>query len=230
VTVLDTTDLDAPLSTAMRDGSKTEHEAAEGSTFMSELLAGRINEAGYAAYLLRLRLVYEALESAGRTHHDDPLVGAVHDQDLERLAALDDDLDHWLAMAGAPGGDRHVDSPAAAAYAARVTATGEWGGLYVAHHYTRYLGDLSGGQAIGRILDREFDLGGRGISFYAFPAVPKPKPYKDAYRARLDALGATPEEKARIVSEVQVAFRLNRAMFAELGDQLESFRREPATA
>ena len=226
MTVLDDNQLDAPLSAAMRDGSKTEHEAAENSTFMGELLAGRINEAGYAAYLLRLRVVYDALESVGRTHHNDPLVGAVHDQDLERLAALDADLDHW-----APGVDRAVDSPAAAAYAERILATApEWGGLYVAHHYTRYLGDLSGGQAIGRILDREFDLGGRGIAFYAFPAVPKPKPYKDAYRARLDALGTTPEEKARIVTEVQAAFQLNRALFAELGDQLETFRREPATA
>jgi heme oxygenase (biliverdin-producing, ferredoxin) len=231
MTTLDGTQVAAPLSMAMRDGSKSEHEAAEGSTFMSELLAGRINEAGYAAYLLRLRVVYDALESVGRSHHDDPLVGAVHDQDLERLTALDADLDHWLPLSGAPdGGSRLVDSPAAAAYAERVLSTApQWGGLYVAHHYTRYLGDLSGGQAIGRILDREFDLGGQGLAFYAFPAVPKPKPYKDAYRARLDALGTTPEEKARIVTEVQAAFRLNRALFAELGEQLSTFHREPAT-
>lgn len=222
MTVLDDTHhLDAPLSIAMRDGSKQEHEAAESSTFMSELLGGRVNEAGYAAYLLRLRSVYDALETAGRAHLDDPLVGAVHDQDLERLAALDADLDHW-----APGDDRSVDSPAAAAYAERIaSAAAEWGGLYVAHHYTRYLGDLSGGQAIGRILDRDFDLGGRGISFYSFESVPKPKPYKDAYRARLDALGTTPPEKARIVAEVQAAFRLNRALFAELSERLDSYRR-----
>jgi len=221
VTLLDDQHLDSPLSTAMRDGSKVEHEAAEGSVFMTELLAGRVAEAGYAAYLLRLRVVYDALESAGRAHHHDPLVGAVHDQDLERLAALDADLDHW-----APGGDRSVDSPAADRYADRIrTAAAEWGGLYVAHHYTRYLGDLSGGQAIGRILDRDFDLGGRGIAFYAFASIPKPKPYKDAYRARLDALGTTPAEKARIVSEVQEAFRLNRALFAELGERLPEYAR-----
>ncbi|HRI95819.1 MAG TPA: biliverdin-producing heme oxygenase [Nocardioides sp.] len=221
MTLLDDQHLDSPLSTAMRDGSKVEHEAAEGSVFMTELLAGRVAEAGYAAYLLRLRVVYDALESAGRAHHHDPLVGAVHDQDLERLAALDADLDHW-----APGGDRSVDSPAADRYADRIrTAAAEWGGLYVAHHYTRYLGDLSGGQAIGRILDRDFDLGGRGIAFYAFASIPKPKPYKDAYRARLDALGTTPAEKARIVSEVQEAFRLNRALFAELGERLPEYAR-----
>lgn len=63
----------------MREGSQAEHTEAEASSFMAELLAGRVNKRGYAA-------------------------------------------------------------------------------LYIAHHYTRYLGDLSGGQAIGRM------------------------PYKDAYR------------------------------------------------
>jgi heme oxygenase len=231
VTVLDQTDLDQPLSVAMREGSKAEHEAAENSTFIAALLAGRVNEAGYAAYLLRLRVVYDALESAGRAQHLDPLVGAVHDQDLERLAALDADLDHWLGLAGAPDASRDVDSPAATAYAARIRAAAEeWGGLYVAHHYTRYLGDLSGGQAIGRILDREFDLDGQGIAFYAFESVPKPKPYKDGYRARLDALGTTAPEKARIVTEVQEAFRLNRALFAELGERLDEWRRDSTTS
>ena len=82
------------LSAAMREGSRTEHEAAEGSLFMSELLDGRISPAGYTAYLLRLRTVYAAMETVGRQHLDDPLVAAVHDVDLERLAAIDADLDH----------------------------------------------------------------------------------------------------------------------------------------
>jgi heme oxygenase len=222
VTVLDQTALDEPLSIAMRDGSKAEHEAAENSSLMSELLGGRVDEAGYAAYLLRLRRVYEELETTGRALRSDPIVAAVHDPGLERLAAIDADLDHW-----APGADRSVDSPAATAYAERLASSAGWGGLYVAHHYTRYLGDLSGGQAIGRILNREFDLGGRGIAFYDFPSVPKPKPYKDAYRARLDALGSSRDDKARVVAEVQEAFRLNRAIFAELGELLPTYRREP---
>jgi len=222
VTVTETTDLAAqPLSAAMRDGSRAEHEAAEGSSFMSELLAGRVAPEGYAAYLLRLRAVYEALEQVGRERRDhDPLVAAVHDPALERLALIDADLDHW-----SPGGPRTTDSPAASAYVDRVRASAVWGGLYAAHHYTRYLGDLSGGQAIGRVLDREFDLEGRGIAFYSFTEIPKPKPYKDGYRARLDALGTDPAETARVVDEVKVAFNLNQALFAELSAHLPAWRR-----
>jgi heme oxygenase len=215
--------LDVPLSTAMRTGSQVEHEAAEGSVFMAELLAGRINELGYATYLLRLRQVYAALESVPGLMDEDPYVAAVHDEALARLAAIDADLEVW-----APGDTLQAHSAAASAYCDRVLDSRAWGGLYAAHHYTRYLGDLSGGQAIGRILDREFDLGGRGIAFYDFAAVGKPKPYKDAYRARLDALETSSEEKARIVEEVKVAFGLNQALFTELGQEIDAFRRHKA--
>ena len=220
MSVLDATVVDAPLSTAMREGSMAEHEAAEHSSFMSELMAGKLVERAYADYLLRYRDVYDALETAVRSRLDDPAVAAVHDTALERLAAIDADLDHW-----APDGPRTSASPAAAAYRERLEAATSWGPLLVAHHYTRYLGDLSGGQAIGRILDRTYGLDGAGIAFYAFTEIPKPKPYKDAYRARLDDLALSSEEKRRVVEEVKVAFRLNQAVFTELGADLAGYRR-----
>jgi heme oxygenase (biliverdin-producing, ferredoxin) len=208
------------LSAAMRQGSMAEHRAAEDSAFMSELLAGRVDEQGYADYLLRLRMVYEAMEETVRARAGDPVVDAVADRSLERLAAIDADLGHWL-----PGGPRTVDSSAAAAYRERILEAGSWGGLLAAHHYTRYLGDLSGGQAIGRILDRTFALHGKGIAFYDFPEIAKPKVYKDGYRARLDAVGLDEAQVARVVDEVKVAFRLNQGLFAELGQCLHSYRR-----
>jgi len=198
----------------MKEGSAAEHDAAEQSPFMSELLAGRITPEGYSDYLLRLRVVYAALEDAMRARRDDPMVAAVYDPALERLTAIDADLEHWLPR-GAP---RKIGSPAAAAYAERLAAL-TWGGALVAHHYTRYLGDLSGGRGIGKILDRTFGLGGAGLAFYEFPM--RPKPYKDAYRARLDALRADNGEIDRIVGEVKFAFGLNQAMFDELADNMQ---------
>ena len=220
MTVLDGATIDLPLSAAMREGSQAEHRAAEDSSFMSALLDGRVNERGYADYLLRLRVVYATMEALVRGQLDDPAVAAVHDEALERLTAIDADLDHWCV-----DGERGTDSPAAAAYGARLEDAAAWGGLLVAHHYTRYLGDLSGGQAIGRILDRTFALDGAGIAFYDFPEIAKPKPYKDAYRARLDALGLSDVDKQRVVEEVKVAFRLNQAVFRELGDDLAAYAR-----
>ncbi|MGA7054843.1 MAG: biliverdin-producing heme oxygenase, partial [Mycobacterium sp.] len=101
-------------------------------------------------------------------------------------------------------------------------AGASWGGALVAHHYTRYLGDLSGGQIIGKLLDRTFGLGGAGLAFYEFPI--RPKPYKDAYRARLDGLSLDADEIACAVDEVKVAFRLNQALFDELASNLPVYR------
>jgi heme oxygenase len=206
-----------PLSVAMKEGSRAEHDAAEQSPFVTELLAGRVNERGYADYLLRLRVVYAALENAMRARRDDPLVAVVYDPALERVAAIDADLDHWQ-----PGAARDIDSPAATAYRDRV-AGASWGGALVAHHYTRYLGDLSGGQAIGKVLDRTFGLGGDGLAFYDFPM--RAKPYKDAYRDRLDGLLLGEAEIDRTVDEVKVAFGLNQVLFDELAENLPAYRR-----
>ncbi|MGA7051715.1 MAG: biliverdin-producing heme oxygenase, partial [Mycobacterium sp.] len=137
-----------PLSVAMKEGSTAEHDAAEHSPFVSELLAGGVNAQGYADYLLRLRVVYGALEEAVRARRDDSLVAPIYDPALERLPAIDADLDHW-----APGAAHEVESLAAQNYRDRI-AGASWGGALVAHHYTRYLGDLSGGQIIGKLLDR----------------------------------------------------------------------------
>ncbi len=211
---------DLTLSTAMREGSQAEHTAAENSGYLADLLGGRINSLGYTDYLLRLRPVYAELESVGRDLADHSAVAAVRDVALERLAAIDADLDHW-----ADEGTRSTDSPTSRAYVERIAATRAQPHLFVAHHYTRYLGDLSGGQAIGRILDRSFELDGAGIAFYDFTAIPRPKPYKDDYRARLDALPLSSEEKVAVVEEVKAAFALNQALFEELGANLAAYAR-----
>lgn len=210
------------LSVMMRDGSQAEHKDAEGSSFMASLLDGKVNETGYTEYLAMLRPVYAALESVAATLGDDPIAGAIIDPALNRLEAIDRDLDFWTRGAGAPA----ISSPAVERYVARIEATVEDPTLFVAHHYTRYLGDLSGGQAIGRILARTFELADdEGIAFYRFDAIPKPKPYKDEYRASLDALPLTDRDEQRVVDEVKVVFGLNGALFEELSAHLPRYAR-----
>ena len=206
------------LSALLREGSAAEHQDAEGSSFMTELLAGRVSREGYAVYLSCLRRVYAALEGAAASLVADPLAAAVIDPRLERLDAIDADLEFW-------GGLVEHASPATDAYVSRIQQAAGWGGTFVAHHYTRYLGDLSGGQAIGRLLAREFELDGAGVAFYAFPDIPKPKPYKDAYRERLDALPLDVAEQQRVLAEVKGVFGLNGALFSELTQQLPAWRR-----
>lgn len=215
------TELDVPLSRAMREGSAAEHEAAEGSAFLVALLDGELSRAAYLSYLVHLRVVYAALEACLAECADHPVVAPVHDPALARVPRLDADLAWWAGDDPLPEA-----GPAARAYAARIAATRTAPALLVAHHYTRYLGDLSGGQVVGHGLARVYDLPrrGEGLSFYSFAEVGKPKPYKDAYRARLDALPLAPGEREAVVEEVRAAFRHNRAVFAELADLMPAWR------
>ncbi len=224
MTALETSPTTTPLSVAMREGSMAEHTEAENAGFTSDLLGGKINELGYLHYLLGLRTIYRALESVGRELAEAPELNGLYDQDLERGAALDADISYWSARAGVDAD--HV-SPAASAYAERVEATRSAPARYAAHHYTRYLGDLSGGLAIGRILARTYglDADGEGLAFYRFTQIEKPKVYKDDYRAALDALPVSEEQKSEIVTEVKAAFNCNQAFFVELGENLAAYQR-----
>ncbi len=143
----------------------------------------------------------------------------MYDPALERLEAIDADLAHW-----APGADRVVDSPGGTRILrpGLADAPGAKGAGGASLHPLG-LGDLSGGQAIGRILGRSFDLGGEGLAFYDFPM--RPKPYKDAYRDRLDRLGLDGDEIDRVVDEVKLAFSLNQRVFDELAENLPAYRR-----
>ncbi|WP_428341824.1 heme oxygenase (biliverdin-producing) [Mycobacterium sp.] len=197
------------LSAAMRAASQEEHDAAERTPFFTELLRGGLGKAAYAAYLARLRPVYAALEEAVRRHRDNAVIAAVYDPALERLPAIDADLQCW-----SDGSLGSFDSPAAESYCRRLESINDSAAL-LAHHYTRYLGDLSGGQAIGRTLERLFNLGGIGLAFYRFPV--QPRAYKNNYRARLDSLALQTEQVEILLSEVKFAFRLNQAVLDELG-------------
>jgi heme oxygenase len=116
--------------------------------------------------------------------------------------------------------------PETTAYAERIreVGTASSGGL-LAHHYVRYLGDLSGGQILGRIVARVYELpDGLGTSAYHFAEIESPKRFKDAYRAAVDALPWSDAERARVVDEAVVAFQCNRAIF----EALEALRAVPS--
>ncbi|HYQ73924.1 biliverdin-producing heme oxygenase [Cellulomonas sp.] len=205
----------APLSLLLREGTRPEHEAAEGSTFVEDLLGGRLTTAAYVDLALQLHAVYVALEEVGEEVRRTPAGAGVVFDELARVPAIEADLAH---LAGPAWRDRAVPLPATAAYAAAVRAGGSDVGRYVAHAYTRYLGDLSGGQVIGRMVQRHYAVADEGVGFYAFPAIPKPKPFKDLYRTRVDALDLTEDQRAAVVDEARAAFLHNRALFAALAE------------
>ena len=111
-----------------------------------------------------------------------------------------------------------VLSEATKAYVERIqTISNERPELLVAHAYTRYLGDLSGGQILKKIAQRAMNLSdGRGLSFYEFNEVKDEQEFKQNYKKALDSLALDSILADQIVAEANVSFTMNMKMFQEL--------------
>ncbi|MFM9449394.1 heme oxygenase (biliverdin-producing) [Streptomyces acidiscabies] len=207
------------FSTVIRTASHEQHVEAETSTFMSDLLGGRLGVDAYARYTEQLWFVYEALEAGAERLAADPVAGPFIQPELFRLSALERDLAHLRG----PGWRTGLSAlPATRAYAERVReCTREWPGGYIAHHYTRYLGDLSGGQIIRDKAERTWGFArkGDGVRFYVFEEIGNPAAFKRGYRELLDAVRADELERQRIMGECKRAFALNTGVFRGLGEE-----------
>lgn len=206
-----------PLSQKLRTATATAHTEAENSPFITRLMAGAGTASDFALLTAQLHPIYSALEAAMDAHAGHRVVAALHDPALVRTPRLAVDLGVLIGpdWAARLADGRVATMPATHAYVERLGHLTRPEAL-VAHHYVRLLGDLSGGQAIARLVARHYGIPAEALTFYRFEGIGKPKLYKDAYRATLDALALDAEARAFVVAEATRAFELNRAVFADL--------------
>ena len=203
------------LAARLRTATAAEYDEAENMGFITKLMGGELPISALADFHAQHHVIYKALEDAGDQLAGDAIAKPFVFEELRRLPSLKADLEFLL---GPDWQEQTAITDATYAYAEHITAAATWAGGYIGHAYVRYLGDLSGGQAIGRLMQRTYGLELDGIRFYRFDGV-KPKPFKDNYRALLDAAPLSPADQERVVEEAKIAFRMNTAMFAELGQR-----------
>ncbi len=204
----------ASFSAAVRARSSAAHSSSEGADFMTDLMRGRGSREDYVALVVQHWFIYKAIEAAAETMKADPVASAFVDDKLTRLPAIEADLDFLI---GDGWRDQVEPLPTTARYVARIAEVGAtWPGGFVAHHYTRYLGDLSGGQFIGKIMARQFGFETNGIGFYIFDEIADPAAFKDVYREQLDAVPWDAAERERVIDEVLLAYRFNTELFVDL--------------
>ncbi|MCA0303952.1 MAG: biliverdin-producing heme oxygenase [Proteobacteria bacterium] len=197
------------LSSLLREGTREQHARAERSGFVADLLRGRGGRDGYALFLRNLVPAYTALERGLERHRASPLFQAIDWPALYRADALARDL---AALAGAGWADALALLPEGGRYADRVAAAGDGDGhRLLAHAYTRYLGDLSGGQVVVRLVGRSLGLGADALAFYRFPGIADPDTFKAGFRRALDAAGRR-IDPAAVLDEAIRAFELNIAL------------------
>ncbi|MEO6504730.1 MAG: biliverdin-producing heme oxygenase [Terrimesophilobacter sp.] len=207
-----------PFSQALRERTLETRNAVGSGPFMRDLMRGSGTRDDYTALLVQHYFVYAALEGAAERMKNDPIAGPFITPALTRIPALTRDLryllgDNWRAKITPLTSTSH--------YVHRIdTVAATWNAGFVAHHYTRYLGDLSDGHIIRTLMQRQFGFDADGVEFYLFDQILRPKAFKEAYWARLDATGWSAEDRGRIVDEVLLAYRYA----TEVLDELESVK------
>ncbi len=200
-----------PFSEQVRDESLADHRSAEDAKFIVELMKGSLSKAQYGAYLSQFQAIYTVLDQANADLASDPLYQQFSDPRLARSSGIAADL-RVLNVQALP------TTAATDRYVARLQWARTASNLHVvAHHYTRYLGDLSGGRIIASRLGKFMDLTATdGLAFYQFPDIEKLPKFKQRYREQLDALALDGDQREVFIEEVRVAYRMNAEVFASL--------------
>lgn len=207
--------LNPPFSIRLREGTRESHRLAETTPFIRAFFKGELSLDSYRLFLMQLLHIYAALEEGQEAHREHVLFSKVYFPQLNRRAALITDLGHYFSNESWQTITPLETTQAYAAHIRRLWQDDP--ARLVAHHYTRYLGDLSGGQAMKRIVMKMFPANnGAGLAFYEFPEIADHNAFKEEYRARLDAMPLDDATAQRIVDEANFAFALNRQVFASM--------------
>ena len=144
------------------------------------------------------------MEQGLERHRASPHLGQLAAYGLDRAGAIEADLD---LLCGARS-SQHIPLLAAGEfYAGRIAKAAEGDGArLIAHAYARYLGDLSGGQILHRLLARSLQLRPSELAFYDFPRFSDLEALKTDYRQALDRAGALSPDADAIVEEGALAF------------------------
>jgi heme oxygenase len=202
------------LSARLRAGTRADRDAAGRSAYLDALAAGRLPWEAYADLAAQHFFIYESLEQATAAMADDPVAGPFAMPQLTRLPSIVADLRYLHG----PAWERRIAAlPATTTYCTRlrdVAFDRSW--AYIAHHWTRYAGDLTDGQRLGAAVAVAYSLDGGGHRFFVFDHV-DPAVQLDRYGALLDGLLWSRADEDRFLVEVSRAYRLNVAVLRELG-------------
>ena len=210
--------MSSDLATKLREGTKKSHTMAENTAFMKCFLKGIVEREPFRLLTADLYFLYSALEEEIQRHQNHPAIAPIYFPELERKAKLEEDLEFYY---GEDWQEQIVPSPEGKNYVTRIHQVADSEpALLVAHAYVRYMGDLSGGQALRNIVRSALDLPpdkGTGLhEFDQIPTVEARRAFKAKYRDALNSIPVNDALAEKIVDEANYAFKLNRNVFHEL--------------
>nr|ARW60623.1 Heme oxygenase [Polysiphonia sp.] len=207
------------LAQKLREGTTKSHSMAENVSFVKSFLGGVVDKNSYKQLVANLYFVYEAIEEQIEENKENLAVNAIYFPQLYRKKSLVQDLNYYY---GSSWINKIKPSSATQVYVERIHRIGYSNPeLLIAHSYTRYIGDLSGGQILKKIAQSAMQLPeNKGTAFYDFELINDEKAFKDFYRKSLNNIPLTKKQIDQIIAEANIAFNLNMKIFQELNSNL----------
>jgi len=202
------------MALLLDDGTRKSHSIAENTQFLTGFFKGLGDKESFSKLVTSLYFVYKAMEEAFDTL-DDPSVKALDYPELRRLPALEEDMEYFH---GPEWRQKVQPSVGAIKYVEQIKkVAAEKPYLLVGHQYSRYVGDLFGGQMISGMAAKSLSLEqGAGTAFYDFKDISDTKAFIQTWYRALNDMELTDAQKEEIVVEANVVFRLNIEIFEEL--------------
>ncbi len=206
------------LIEALRTATRSLHVELERGPLVRELLRGELPRPAYCAMLRNLWAIYQPLEQGLARHRARSSLAWLPLEALRRLTALEDDLRVWHG----PGWAAELAVNAATIdYQERLGWLSERDpDLLLAHAYVRYLGDLSGGQSLQRLVARQ--LGATtadGTKFYRFGAGDEARELAAQLRGGLSSQIWPEAQVTALAEEARWSFQQHAKVFAALAKE-----------
>lgn len=207
------------LAEQLRIGTTKSHSMAENVSFVKSFLGGVVDKNSYRKLVANLYFVYLAIEEEMLANKLHPAIQPIYFPVLNRQVSLEQDLCYYY---GDDWKNQIAASEATQVYVRRIHEVGlNQPELLVAHAYTRYMGDLSGGQILKKIAQNAMQLkDNEGTAFYNFDSIKDDNEFKATYRSQLDIVPVSQNQVSDIIAEANIAFTLNMKMFQELNSSL----------
>lgn len=208
------------LSKQIKEGTKKSHTMAENTGFITCFLKGVVEKKSYVKLMSDLYHVYSTMEEEFERHKDHEILSKIYYPELFRKQSIEKDLEYYL---GSDWRDNVTQTPSCKEYVSKIKEVSDiFPELLISHHYTRYIGDLSGGQILKGIAKTALQVDDAGMNFYIFTNIPDEKKFKEEYRNTLDSLPFEQETIDSIIVEANNAFKYNMKVFKEIEGNLIS--------
>nr|YP_010986373.1 heme oxygenase [Pachymeniopsis lanceolata]WOL37291.1 heme oxygenase [Pachymeniopsis lanceolata] len=207
------------LAQQLREGTTKSHSMAENVIFVKSFLGGVVDKKSYRKLVANLFFVYKAIEEEIEKNKNHIAIKSIYFPELHREFSLSQDLEYYY---GSNWKNLVQPSSATQAYICRIHNIGtNQPELLIAHAYTRYMGDLSGGQILKKIAKNAMHLPEAfGTAFYNFEEIVDDEAFKKVYRNALDNVPLNNQQIDQIIAEANIAFNLNMKIFQELNSNL----------